>query len=289
MRLNAILLSVCALISLTASAQDKIYKRNGDVINGKVKEVNQKSVSYKRQDNPDGPDYVINRSEVTKIQYQNGSEDYMSNSPHRDDRAPEHHSEPKPQIHYGGNIISAALINLNEHGYGVGLAYERSLDKRGVISLYLPVNVCLGGIGNDTYYDPLLSGNITSPRRRTIWQFMPGAKFYPTGNQGKVRYAVGPQLVYETGTIEREQYLYDPTFPGNAGFYRRDDVKIQKFGVMINNSVNMFPSRNLFIGIDFGIGIPYSWEEESLLTGQMEAAGNESPMVQLNFRLGFRI
>lgn len=287
MRFKAILLSVCALVSLTASAQDKIYKRNGDVINGKVKEVNQKSVSYKRQDNPDGPDYVINRSEVTKIQYQNGSEDYMSNSPHRDDRMPEHSSEPKPQIHYGGNIISAALINLNEHGYGVGLAYERSLDKKGVISLYLPVNVCLGGIGNTDVYDPLTGGSTSQPLRRTIWQFMPGAKFYPAGNQGKARYAVGPQLVYETGTIEREQWIYDPS--SSYGFYQKGDAKVQKLGVMINNSVNMFPTKNLFIGVDFGIGIPYNWEEENLSTGQMEAAGNDSPLVQLNFRLGFRI
>lgn len=286
MRLKAILLSAFALISLSASAQDKIFKRNGDVIEGKVKEVNTRTISYKRQDNPDGPDYVVNRNEVTKIQYQNGSEDYMSNNPHRDDKAPIHETQPRPQIKYGGNIISAALINLSEMGYGVGLAYERSLDKKGMISFYLPVNVCLGGLGGNHYS---MYGGSYNTRNRTIYQFLPGVKFYPTGNQGKVRYAVGPQLVYETGSIEREQWIYDPLSSwGGGGYYQVGNVDMSKLGVMINNSLNMYPTQHLFIGLDLGLGLPYSHKEENLSTGVMEERGTDAPLVQFNFRFGFR-
>jgi hypothetical protein len=285
MRLKALLLSALALTTLSATAQDKIYKRNGDVIEGKVKEVNQKNVTYKRQDNPDGPDYVINRGEVDRIKYQNGSEDYMSRNPTRNDEEPVHSRKSEAKIEYGGNIISAALINLSETGYGVGIAYERSLDKRGHISLYLPVNVCLGGLGSNNYY---YSGSTYNQQRRTIYQFLPGAKFYPTGNQGKVRYAVGPQLVYETGTIQREQWIYDPLMGYAGGFYQTGDAKVEKFGVMINNSVNMFPTQHLFIGVDFGLGVPYSHKEENLSTKVMEERGTDAPLVQLNFRLGFR-
>lgn len=286
MRLKATLLAAFALLSLSATAQDKIYKRNGDVIEGKVKEVNTRTVSYKRQDNPDGPDYVVNRGEVTKIQYQNGSEDYLSNNPHKDDRAPEHSAAPRPRIEYGGNIISAALINLSEMGYGVGLAYERSLDKKGIISFYLPVNVCLGGIGGGGYD---MYGNGYNTRNRTIFQALPGVKFYPTGNQGKVRYAVGPQLVYESGTIEREQWIYDPLGPwGGGGYYQRGNVNMQKLGVMINNSLNMYPTQHLYIGLDLGLGLPYSHKEEVLGTNVMREKGVDAPLVQFNFRMGFR-
>ena len=287
MRLKAVLLSAFALISLSATAQDKIFKRNGDVIEGKVKEVNTRTVSYKRQDNPDGPDYVVNRSEVTKIQYQNGSEDYISNVPSRDDKAPMHSEKQRPAIKYGGNIISAALINLSEMGYGVGLAYERSLDRKGMISFYLPVNVCLGGLGGNNY-DMYGTGSYNT-RSRTIYQLMPGVKFYPTGNQGKVRYAVGPQLVYETGTIEREQWIYDPLSSSSVGgYYQRGNVDMSKLGVMINNSVNMYPTQHLYLGLDLGLGLPYSHKEENLGTNVMVERGSDAPLVQFNFRFGFR-
>jgi hypothetical protein len=282
MRLKATLLSAFALISLTASAQDKIYKKGGDVIEGKVKEVTPRNISYKRTDNPDGPDYVINRNEVERIKYQNGTEDYM------DERRGEQVSsrKPQPRIEYGKNILSVALINLSEMGYGVGIAYERSLDRRGMLSFYLPVNVCLGGLGT-TRYD--MYGGSYNTRNRTVYQVMPGVKFYPTGNQGKVRYAVGPQLVFQTGTVEREQWIYDPLSSwSGSGYYRVGDAKMQKLGVMINNSLNMYPTQHLYLGMDLGLGLPYSHKEENISTGEMVERGTDAPLVQFNFRLGFR-
>jgi hypothetical protein len=284
MRFKAILLSAFALISLTASAQDKIYKKSGDVIEGKVKEVNTRNISYKRTDNPDGPDYVINRNEVEKIKYQNGSEDYMGER--RREESVGSSRKPQPKIEYGGNIISLALINLNDEGFGFGLAYERNLDQNGNIAFYLPINVCMGGLGNgNVVYDPTFGGYTNTTMKRTIYQLMPGVKFYPTGNKGKVRYAIGALVDYETGTKEVEQYVYTPTFP--SGYYKLGNADLEKFGIMIHNSLNMFPNAHIFIGLDLGLGLTYMNKEQDLNTGSMIEQGT-TQLAQFNFRIGYR-
>ena len=67
-------LIVC-LFPLLAVAQDVITLKNGDEIQAKVTEVGQTEVKYKRFDNPDGPTYNINKSDVFMVKYQNGLKD----------------------------------------------------------------------------------------------------------------------------------------------------------------------------------------------------------------------
>ena len=281
MRLKAILLAAFALITVSATAQDKIYKKNGDVIEGKVKEVNAKNISYKRWDNPEGPDYVIGRNEVQRIKYQNGSEDYMA--PERESMTKGRKPQSK-KIEYGGNIVSAALINLSDDGFGVGLAYERALDKRGVINFSLPINLCFSSISGNEVYNPTTGSYDYNMLKRSIFQIMPGVKFYPTGNQGKVRYAIAAQVAYYTGTKEMEQYLPSPTI---GSYYTIGSAQVQKLGVIVNNSVNMFPTQHVFIGIDLGLGLTYMNKEENLMTNKMQELGT-AQLAQFNFRIGYR-
>ncbi|HYD20406.1 MAG TPA: hypothetical protein VEB40_02940 [Flavipsychrobacter sp.] len=283
MRLKAILLAAFALITVSATAQDKIYKKNGDVIEGKVKEVNSKNISYKRWDNPEGPDYVIGRNEVQRIKYQNGSEDYMA--PEREGMTKGTAGrKPAKKIEYGSNIISAALINLSDDGFGVGLAYERALDKKGIINFYLPVNMCFSSIAGNEVYNPTTGTYDYNMLSRRVFQIMPGVKFYPTGNQGKVRYGIAAQLAYYTGTKEVEQYLYSPLY---SSYYQTGNAQVQKLGILVNNSLNMFPTAHVFIGIDLGLGLTYMNKEENLMTGKMQELGT-AQLAQFNFRIGYR-
>lgn len=274
------LLALAALISLSATAQDKIYKKNGDVIEGKVKEVNARSVSYKRWDNLEGPDYVISRNEIQRIMYENGSADYLAPEKEMDNRT----RKPQPKVNYGGNIISVAPINLSDDGFGIGLAYERALDKKGIINFYLPVNWCFGSIGTNQVYNPTTGTYEYNSLNRSIVQIMPGIKFYPTGNQGKVRYGIAAQAAYYTGTKEMEQSIYDPFL----GYYTQiGNANIQKLGILVNNSLNMFPNPHVFIGIDLGLGLTYVNKEENLTTGTMQEWGT-AQLAQFNFRIGYR-
>src|ERR1700744_4152222 len=71
MQFKSLLLSMIAVALFgSAFAQDKIYKRNGDVIDAKIKSVGTKTVTYLRFDNQSGPEYTIVKAEVEKIVYQ---------------------------------------------------------------------------------------------------------------------------------------------------------------------------------------------------------------------------
>lgn len=59
------------MFSVTASAQDKIIRKDGQEIHAKVLGTDSKYIRYKRFSNPTGPDYFIFRSEVSKIEYEN--------------------------------------------------------------------------------------------------------------------------------------------------------------------------------------------------------------------------
>ena len=54
-------------------AQDKIYKKSGEVIEAKVTEVGANEIKYKAFANLNGPNYVINKQQVIKIVYQAGN------------------------------------------------------------------------------------------------------------------------------------------------------------------------------------------------------------------------
>lgn len=57
----------------TVSAQDKIITKDAQTINGTVVEVNPYDIKYKRTDNPEGPTFVLKKSEIATIIYGNGS------------------------------------------------------------------------------------------------------------------------------------------------------------------------------------------------------------------------
>ncbi|TKC00848.1 hypothetical protein [Pedobacter cryophilus] len=57
---------------LNASAQDKIYKTNGEVIEAKVTEVGATEVKYKVFANLNGPVYTLTKQQIIKVVYEGG-------------------------------------------------------------------------------------------------------------------------------------------------------------------------------------------------------------------------
>lgn len=74
------LASVFALlfVCLFANAQDNIVFKDGTEVKAKVQEITTTEVVYKRQDNPDGPVYKVERSKVFIIQFQNGTSEVVT-------------------------------------------------------------------------------------------------------------------------------------------------------------------------------------------------------------------
>jgi hypothetical protein len=72
---------ILMLLCLASSAQDKIIKVSGDTIYGKVLEIDENNVSYKKANVPNGPTFTDKKSDIKLIIYQNGKTDVFSKSP----------------------------------------------------------------------------------------------------------------------------------------------------------------------------------------------------------------
>lgn len=266
-----------------AAAQDKIYLHNGGIIDASVKEVAPGTIRYKKQDNPDGPDFVIRKGEVDKIRYANGTEDRMeaAGGTAVEDRRTygrrERPSRSNTNLRsepYGKNIISLAPVQMaNESAAGVGLHYERVLDRNYLVSFYLPFALIFQN--QDRY-----NGSNYETRTNVFKYFYPGIKIYPTGSNRKVSYALGASAALGFG----RKYVYDDNGSQATGLYRERDIF--RGGLLLNNSLNVQPSKNIYLGVELGVGFTY-YDDESRYRRYTPAFGDE-PMVQFNFKAGYR-
>ncbi len=275
MQFKTWLLSVIAVALFSTSfAQDKIYKRNGDVIEAKIKSVGTKTVTYLRFDNQTGPEYTIVKAEVEKIVYQNGSEDAFDRG--RMPRPSRHHDEnstqPEAPVNYKSNIIAISPMQFSENGLGVGLSYEKAIDKKGIIAFYLPAALTLNL--NSSYYDSY-TGTTVNGHQDAMYYLMPGIKIYPTGSFGIVRYAVGPSIVVADG--QKSSSSYDPYY----GYSNYETQSHFMLGVMVNNSLNINPTPHVYLGLELGLGFTYMNQIGGI---------NQSTLflAQGGFRIGYR-
>lgn len=177
----------------------------------------------------------------------------------------------KPKLKYAPSVVSLAPIQFSENGVvGVGVSYERALDKAGIIAAYCPASIVWNNNSENRlgagyiYYDPM-------------FYVMPGVKIYPTGNQGVTKYAIGPSLVLATGQrTESTNYYYSP--------YSTPSVETKThsiFGMMVNQSININPTEHLYIGSEFGFGFSYL----NYMNGEAQSM---TGLVQFSFKIGYR-
>lgn len=174
-------------------------------------------------------------------------------------------TDKKPEPEYGKTVIAIAPISFSEISKGVGLSYERALDKDGIISLWIPVM-----FGFRTYSD-----NLTYTSNSAVYgnfYAMPGIKIYPTGSFAKCKYSIGPNLVLATGDRPTD---YNILIGGGP------TENFLKLGFMVNNSLNLNPMRHLYLGLDFGFGITYINQQGGVDKGT-------SGLVHFAFRIGYR-
>lgn len=272
-------LSLLALLAAFASrAQDVITTTNGTTMDVKVDEITPRTVLYHKSDNLTGPQYSIPKKEVATIEYDNGTKEDFGYR-----RGPDNHGRMEgmratEDRSYGNNTLSVAPVFINSEGSpGFGVMYERVLDRRGIVSLQLPFALSLV-----RDYD-LNSLNPNTGRYdriyRPFYHVYPGLKIYPTGSQGVVRYSIGAALDIGFGDKYIERGSYNPI----TGLYNSGYVQnVFKTGMMINNGLNFMPTKNLYIGMELGLGFYYIDTEDDYY------GYNEVPAAQFNFRVGYR-
>jgi len=261
-------------------AQDVLYRTNGESEQVKVTEINPSTITFKRWTNQDGPDIVIPKTEVSRIRFQNGTEEIFSRPRTQKIKSSNNDSQEDQEENYGRNVISIAPIQFTNTGVtGVGLSFEHQLDRKGNFSLYLPVAYSFRNRRweeySGQYYDIEQKSNV-------FWAY-PGVRFYPTGSHKRTSYSVGPSLVIAAGRQSSSSLKYDPQTGNNI--IKTEAGSIFQFGMMVNNAINIHPTPKLHLGFEFGFGIPYldRNDDNSLLNDYSDV-----PLTQLQFSFGYR-
>jgi hypothetical protein len=237
---SAILLFCCGSVS----AQDKIVKINGDIIEAKIISEGVKTVTYVRFDNQTGPEYVIPRREIEKITYENGP---VEKAPAPRDQSSRIMLSDKTI--YEPTVVTIAPVQFTENGLGFGLSYERALDPKGIVAFYLPIAVTFN-LDNGTYYNSS-TGSTQNANADAMVYAMPGFKIYPTGSFGIVKYALGPSIVIGAG--QKSSPVVDPGYV-TTGYQTQDHIVL---GIIINHSLNINPSPRIYVGLELGMGFTY--------------------------------
>jgi hypothetical protein len=76
--LASLVLCLCLCTAFTSKAQDLIIKTNGDTIRAKLMEVGVNTISYKKINLPDGPNYTLDKNEVSFIKHKSGEIEYIN-------------------------------------------------------------------------------------------------------------------------------------------------------------------------------------------------------------------
>lgn len=130
MKSKLLLIIILVITSLATKAQDKIYRKNGKVLEVKILEIGSTEIKYRNLNEPDGPIYILETERIKKIMTADGKTLTFSDN-------------LKDKESYEGQLTKALKINFfsplygyTEFGYeksiGVGKSYEVSL---GIIGL----------------------------------------------------------------------------------------------------------------------------------------------------------
>ncbi len=276
---NIFYCAICLCSSVTLSAQDKIIKRTGVVIDTKISSVNTTDIAYKKFDNLSGPDYFILKSDVARIHYSNGSEDVFNADTLTLQRQPaqvQYVQVATPSVPAGPStsyspdslmykdIVSFSPIQASENGLGLSFSEEHYLDKYGWVSFYLPLIVTFN-----------IANNHGVPKNDPIFYLMPGIKFYTNMNSYRTtKFSIGPSLVIAAG----RKTEYSPNNYNNEVYYQKTRFML---GAIINGGLNFFPSPHLYIGSEVGLGVTYL----NQLNGKNQGI---TGLFQLNFKIGYR-
>lgn len=259
-----------ALMSITQIilAQDIIFKKNGEVIEGKVLEISETSIKYNKKENPNGPMYSINKSDVLKIKYENGKVDTYESATTSTTSLIDDEEVRKLKfdslIRLNKNIIGWDILQFVY--VSAGVSYERFFGKNSQFSIRIPFSVGFYYIGNE---DNLIindskSGYYYSNADYYIYQrgkIAGGAlefNYYPLGLK-KFSYFVGPYFEYGVFAYKIRKYypVYDP-----YGYLLRYDYTVtplryngQHIAGGINNGFIYHINEIFTITGTFGLGL----------------------------------
>jgi hypothetical protein len=117
------------ILSYGVFSQDMINTNDGKSISAKVLEIGTTEVKYKNSNNQDGPVYVMNKSDVSSIKYENGTEDVFSQTVDNGNKVNGYNTDPNGATNTSsssnGGYASSGTYNNGSYGnrnYNLGRA-----------------------------------------------------------------------------------------------------------------------------------------------------------------------
>lgn len=270
-----VLLLACLMITVSGIAQDKIYKKNGEVIEAKVEEIGINEVKYREWGRQDGPVISLGVDVLSKVVLESG----------RVVEFKDPLQDPEVYADQRNSAIKVDFLSpLFEH---LLFSYERSIRPGRSIEMDLG----LIGLGFDTYEEDKSSGIHVA----TGYKFLRTPDFYSQ----RYKYAhilkgsyVKPQVQL---SIYKNEYK-GGNYYGNQIVYEDDVVS----GALIINLGKQVVYDDMFL-IDYSVGIGYGFTSQELEDDDFGynwrsnqygffLSGPDTPLV-LNFsvRIGFLV
>lgn len=165
--------------------------------------------------------------------------------------------------HYGKNILSFNPLHaIADNHVGVGVSYER------IVNQYVGIKIPVMKSINSNYTNVSVE-----------------AKLYPARNNRAVTYAIAPSLMFGTGD---QVWHFNQYYPSSS-YYTDSLIKSPRthFGFLLNQTLNVTIMKQLFIGMDGGIGINYI-DDKVDRWNQVRNTNGVTVAAQFHMSLGFR-
>lgn len=221
------------LLSDFLSAQDKIYLYDNSVIQAKVSEVGMKEIKFKKWENLNGPDYILPKTEIVMVIYENGTHEVM-NTVKSKTREEEQVIDILPYYRMGKNLMGLNYFDLIFKN--ITLTYTRYLFD---YHFSLNTNISLGF----TEAGDFSGGNSFLYFDNDYYHFTFGANYFPAGMK-KVSYYTGLSIM--TGKGGDYSYTY-------YGPYQL--VEKNYYGFYVNNGVQFNLTKHFNMRTCLGLGL----------------------------------
>lgn len=153
------LASIILFFATRVSAQDKIYKLKGNVIEAKVIEIGTDEIKYRLINSSDGPVYVVEKSLLNRIEFADG-------------RIEKYQVSYKDPENYDGQLIKGIKLNFLAPLLGYSqFTYEKSLSPLKSYELSLGI---IGAGKNQNLMEYYVNGQYTTYKRSALGLFVEG-------------------------------------------------------------------------------------------------------------------
>lgn len=234
--MKKLLLLTFLFFSLNIFAQDKIYLSDNSVIESKISEIGINEIKYKKFNNLDGPIYVIEKSKVVMVVFENGTHEVITATKMNVESEDVSIIDILPYYKEGKNLIGVNYFDLAFKN--ITLNYTRYLlDYKLSIGLSASVGPGRANSGSDFM-------NLYKDYFHTIFS----VNYLPVGMK-KVSYFTGLSFISGIG----QDYYY--SYPYYDPYYYPNIETVNYYGFYLNNGVQFNLTKHFNLRSSLALGL----------------------------------